>query len=215
MSIEKNIVEKEKVVKQKKKFFGCKSKVFVGLFLFAIALDFLLLNLQVDGMQMLGLPVGLIGFIFMLVCVYKDINKKKYGVGKKIAVWIWDIVMSFIIVGLAITLANQAFGGYMSQHLKISCDASTVQTNVKNVLEGLLLENKLISSKEIAKAVVTFSDVEELNNIQNRDKKSVECRATVRVSNIERSLIYTIDYNSTYYMKSARLQSEILLRDKN
>jgi len=184
--------------KEKKKFFDCKSKVFIVLFVVALGINFLSLSLDVVLIGLASVVLNLLGFALMIRCVYKDIKSKEYSLGKKVLVWIWDVIWTIILINIVIMLANKAFHGYMLTKGKLSCDLPIVKNNVEISVEDILVKNNLISQEDFS---LTFQNFEELKYSKNRESQDIECRALVDIN----KTVLSVDYNASYSKRGLSL----------
>jgi len=184
--------------KEKKKFFGCKSKVFVVLFVVTLGVNFLSLSIDVIFIGLASMVLNLLGFAFMIRCVYKDIQSKEYSLGKKILVWIWDVIVAIFLVSFALMLASKAFQGYMLTQGKLSCDLPIVKSELEMSIEEVLVKNKLVSQEDFS---LTFQNFEELKYSKNRESQDIECRALVDIN----KTVLSVDYNASYSKRGLSL----------
>jgi len=215
MQTEKIESETKVLKKDKKRFFGCRSTVATVLFVAILLLNFIHLKVALgEGIMLLGLLIQFVALLFLLFCIYKDLKTKEYGIGKKIAVWVWDIFIAFIIISVTVSFANKIVSGYVSKHTEIHCDTPMVKESVKDVITNLLLEQGFVDKTEIKKVRISFDDIKELESQRDKKRATVQCKAVMKLSNVGiEPLEYVIDYNTTLDLKRMQIQSYITLSE--
>ena len=164
---------------EKKKFFGCRSKVFVGSYVLYLLLDLSKLHLSYNFA--FSTAFTLVGIALLLRCTYKTTNFKEMGIVKKVGVGVLELIISFVLITMATTFATNTSFAITGDRYQLNCQSRDVQNTVKIALQRI---------DETKFDKVTILNIEELSSTKN----NVTCKAKIKADD---EFLY-VEYNSTY-----------------
>ena len=193
----------EEIQTPKKKFFDCKSITYIVLFM-TVGM------LSVSGYAQESIVVGLIAFIVLLVCAWKNIAQKEYGMLKKVGVFIGEFIIALVIVILAVTFAQKNAKSTLGKSQVLSCNAPEVQASLEQMTRNYFVQKRAMTEEDAKNLNLVISNVLEQSKEENLTTMMLSCKADLLIENFyNSSLDLVMNYKLVLDKKSKQLKTNL------